>query len=107
MHRWNADIEARVRALYLHKVQEKYENEVKSIDTMIEHMTASRMIAREEKRKEKLKKQIAEVKEYDEILDHIANERIDINLDDGVKVNYEKVQTDHNGKKYKILAPIK
>ncbi len=44
---------------------------------------------------------------YDEILDHIANEHIDIDLDDGVKVNYEKVQTDHNGKKYKILAPIK
>ena len=74
---------------------------------MIEHMTDSRMIAKEEKRKEKLKKQIAEVKDYDEILDHIANEHIDIDLDDGVKVNYEKVQTDHNGKKYKILAPIK
>lgn len=107
MHHWNADIEARIRALYLHKVQEKYENEVKAIDTMIEHMTDSRMIAKEEKRKEKLKKQIAEVKDYDEILDHIANEHIDIDLDDGVKVNYEKVQTDHNGKKYKILAPIK
>ena len=43
----------------------------------------------------------------DDILDHIANERIDIDLDDGLKVNYEKVQTDHNGKKFKILAPIK
>ena len=107
MHHWNADTEARVRALYLHKVQEKYENEVKAIDTMIEHISDSRMIAKEEKRKEKLNKQIAEVKEYDEILDHIANEHIDIDLDDGVKVNYEKVQTDHNGKKYKILAPIK
>ncbi len=107
MHRWNPDIEARVRALYLHKVQEKYENEIKAIDTMIEHMTDNRMIAREEKRKEKLKKQIAEVKDYDEILDHIANDHIDINLDDGVKANYEKVQTDHNGKKYQILAPIK
>ncbi len=107
MHRWNADIETRVRALYLHKVQEKYENEVKAIDTMIEHMTDSRMIAKEEKRKEKLKKQIAEVKDYDEILDHIANEHIDIDLDDGVKVNYEKVQTDHCGKKYQILAQIK
>lgn len=52
-------------------------------------------------------KQIAEVKEYDEILDHIANEHIDIDLDDGVKFNYEKVQTDHNGKKYNILAAIK
>ncbi|MBO4458247.1 MAG: BREX-1 system adenine-specific DNA-methyltransferase PglX [Butyrivibrio sp.] len=107
MHRWNPDTEARVRAMYLHKVQEKYENEVKAIDTMISHMTDNRLIAKEEKRKEKLKKQIAEVKEYDEILDHIANEHIDIDLDDGVKVNYEKVQTDHTGKKYNILAPIK
>ena len=74
---------------------------------MIEHMTDSRLIAKEEKRKDKLLKQIAEVKEYDEILDHIANEHIDIDLDDGVKVNYEKVQTDHNGKKYNILATIK
>ena len=107
MHHWDANTAARVRAMYLHKVQEKYENEVKAIDTMIEHMSDNRMIAKEEKRKEKLNKQIAEVKEYDEILDHIANEHIDIDLDDGVKVNYEKVQTDHNGKKYKILAPIK
>lgn len=37
----------------------------------------------------------------------MANERIAIDLDDGVKVNYEKVQTDRNGKKYQILAPIK
>lgn len=28
-------------------------------------------------------------------------------LDDGVKKNYEKVQTDRNGKKFRILAEIK
>lgn len=52
-------------------------------------------------------KQIVEIKEYDERLDHMTNEYIDIDLDDGVKVNYEKVQTDRNGTKFKILAPIK
>ncbi len=107
MHRWNKDIEARVRTFYLHKAQEKYENEVKAIDAMIGHMTDNRMIAREKKRQTKLKNQIAEIVEYDEVLDHIANEHIDIDLDDGVKVNYEKVQTDSKGKKFKILAPIK
>lgn len=107
MHRWNKDTEARVRTFYLHKVQEKYENEVKAIDSMIEHMTDNRMIAREKKRMEKLKNQIAEIVDYDEVLDHIANEHIEIDLDDGVKVNYEKVQTDGKGKQYKILAPIK
>ena len=107
MHRWNKDTEARVRTFYLHKVQEKYENEVKAIESMIEHMTDNRMIAREKKRMEKLKNQIAEIVDYDEVLDHIANEHIEIDLDDGVKVNYEKVQTDGKGKQYKILAPIK
>ena len=36
-----------------------------------------------------------------------ALSRIDIDLDDGVKVNYEKVQTGQDGKKIEILAPIK
>lgn len=50
-------------------------------------------------------RQIAEVKEYDERLDHLAQEHID--LDDGVKANYEKIQTDRDGKVYQILTPIK
>jgi hypothetical protein len=36
----------------------------------------------------------------------LALSRIDINLDDGVKVNYEKVQTANDGKKYQVLAKI-
>ncbi|MEY8535907.1 BREX-1 system adenine-specific DNA-methyltransferase PglX [Blautia pseudococcoides] len=107
MHRYHADTIGRVRVSYLHRIQEKYENEVRAIDTMTLHMTDQRQIAIEEKRKEKLLKQIAEVKEYDEKLDHLAAEKIEIDLDDGVKVNYEKVQTDRDGMKYQILAPIK
>ena len=93
MQRYNADIIGHVRVSYLHPLQEKYENEVRSIDTMIDHMSDQR--------------QIAEVKEYDERLDHLAQEHIDIDLDDGVKVSYEKIQTDRDGKVYHILAPIK
>lgn len=52
-------------------------------------------------------KQLEELVDYEERLEHMANERIAIDLDEGVKVNYEKVQTDRNGKKYRILAPIK
>ena len=37
---------------------------------------------------------------------HLALSRIDIDLDDGVKVNYEKVQTASDGKKMQILAKI-
>lgn len=67
MHRWTAGAISRVRALYQHKVQEKYKNEIRAIDAMTSSMPDNRMIAREENRKKKLKKQIAEVKEYDEI----------------------------------------
>ena len=38
---------------------------------------------------------------------HLALSRIDIDLDDGVKVNYEKVQTGQDGKKIEILTAIK
>ncbi len=44
-------------------------------------------------------KQLKECKEYDEKMGHIAVSRIGIDLDDGVKVNYEKVQTDNNGER--------
>jgi hypothetical protein len=36
----------------------------------------------------------------------LALVRIDIDLDDGVKVNYEKVQTGTDGKKLEVLAKV-
>lgn len=106
MHRWNKNTIGRV-LMYLRKIQEKYEIEARAIDMLIGHMKDKRQEAAEEKRRDHLLKQIAEIKEYDERLDHMANESIDIDLDDGVKVNYEKVQIDRLSVKYPILAPIK
>ena len=51
--------------------------------------------------------------EYGQVLDHMANKFIDIDLDDGVKVNYAKFQgveivTDGGSKvKKNLLAPLK
>ena len=59
-----------------------------------------------QRREEKLVKQLKETKEYDEKIAHLALSRIDIDLDDGVKVNYEKVQTGQDGKKLDILGKI-
>ena len=107
MHRWNAETTTRVRALYLHPTQEKYENEVRALEAMIQGSSNNRQKAVWEKQREKLLKQIEEIKEYDEKIEHLSEEKIDIDLDDGVKRNYEKVQTDRNGKKFRILADIK
>lgn len=106
MHRYNEDTVGRV-LIYLQKLQNKYETEVRAIDAMLEHITDQRQAAAEEKRREHLRKQIEEVRDYDERLEHMANERVSIDLDDGVKVNYEKVQTDREGKRYQILTTIK
>ena len=106
MHRWDADTTGRV-LLYAQQIQQKYETEIRAIDMMLDHITDSRQASNEEKRREHLKKQLDELIDYEERLEHMANERIAIDLDDGVKVNYEKVQTDRNGKKFQILAPIK
>lgn len=106
MHRYHADTTGIVRVDYLHKVQKIYMNEIDRMQDMIENSSDNREISKAEKRKEKLIKQLKETKEYDAKIAHIANSRIDIDLDDGVKVNYEKVQTGKDGKQLSILGKI-
>ena len=72
----------------------------------IDNSRDSREVSKASKRKDKLQKQLKETKDYDAKLAHIALSRIEIDLDDGVKVNYEKVQTGRDGKKMQILAKI-
>ena len=106
MHRYNEDTTGKVRIDYLHKLQNRYENRIKLLQDNIVNSKDPKEVARSEKEIEKLTKQLKECKEYDEKLSHLANTRVSIDLDDGVKVNYEKVQTDAKGKKYQILAKI-
>ena len=106
IHRWNQDTEGRV-LLYLHKVQRKYETELRMLEQELDSLTDKHRIGQLEKRREHLEKQLAEVKAYDEKLDHMASEHLVMDLDDGVKVNYEKMQTDREGIRYPILAKIK
>ncbi|NLG05217.1 MAG: BREX-1 system adenine-specific DNA-methyltransferase PglX, partial [Clostridia bacterium] len=106
MHRYHADTTGLVRVDYLHKMQRVYESEVDRMKDLAENSKNAREVARAEKRREKLVKQLKETKEYDEKIAHLAPRRIEIDLDDGVKVNYEKVQTDTTGKIYHVLAKI-
>lgn len=105
MHRYNADTSGLVRADYLYKMEQVYESEIARMDDAIAN-GANREVAQATKRKEKLVKQLKECKDYDDRLGHIALARIPIDLDDGVKDNYDKVQTAPDGKKLAILAKI-
>lgn len=106
MHRYSADTTGVVRVDYLHKMQKIYMSEIDRMKEMAENSNNAREVAQAEKRREKLIKQLKETKEYDEKIAHLALSRIAIDLDDGVKVNYEKVQTGQDGKKLDILAKI-
>lgn len=105
MHRWNADTIGNVRVEYMHRIQRVYEKEITRMQEIIDNSHDNKEISNATKRKEKLQKQIKETKDYDAKIAHLALSRIDIDLDDGVKVNYEKVQT-ADGKKMQILAKI-
>lgn len=105
MHRYNADTSGLVRADYLYKMEQVYESEIARMDDAIANGT-SREVAQATKRKEKLVKQLKECKDYDDRLGHIALARIPIDLDDGVKLNYEKVQTGVDGRKQEILVKL-
>lgn len=105
MHRWNADTIGNVRVEYLHRIQRVYEKEITRMQEIIDNSHDNKEISNATKRKEKLQKQIKETKDYDAKIAHLALSRIDIDLDDGVKVNYEKVQT-ADGKKMQILVKI-
>ena len=105
MHRWNADTTGNVRVEYLHKLQRIYENEIRQSQDVAE-TGSGREVSAAQKRIEKLTKQLKETHDFDEKIAHLALSRIDIDLDDGVKVNYEKVQTGDDGKKIKVLTKI-
>ena len=107
LHRYNADTIGNLRIDYLHRIQRIYESESSRMQDTIDHSTNAREVATATKRREKLQKQLKECREYDEKIAHLALSRIELDLDDGVKVNYRKLQTAADGKFYEVLADSK
>ena len=113
MHRYDADTVGRVRTDYLHRAQKYVETAMQSAQYTIDNASSASEKSKATKAVTKYTKQLAEMKIYDEAIAHIANKRIEIDLDDGVKVNYEKfqgVEVAQEGKKalkVDLLAKIK
>ena len=110
MHRYEPSLVARIRTDYLHKTQKAIEQAIANCDNIINHSSSNSEITKATKDKNKLQKQLKETQEYDEALAHIANQNIEIDLDDGVKVNYAKfqnVEVSKEGKKSKKINLLK
>jgi len=89
MHRYNKELLAKMRIDYLHKLQEKLEIKRSMID--IESLSGKEKTDAMKQIKD-IDEKLEELKDYDEILKDKADQFIEIDLDDGVKVNYAKFE---------------
>lgn len=107
LYRYTSDTIGNLRVDYLHRIQRIYESEIDRMQDMIDHSANAREAAAAAKRKDKLTKQLKECRDYDEKIGHLALSRVELDLDDGVKVNYRKLQTAYDGEFYEVLADSK
>ncbi|MCW3779268.1 BREX-1 system adenine-specific DNA-methyltransferase PglX, partial [Levilactobacillus namurensis] len=102
LHRYEASELAMVRTDYLHALQGKYETRLEQLTELAANEPVISQKKRYEKARKHLDKQLQEVQKYDAPLQHLASQRIELDLDDGVLVNHQKLQGDE-----KILTKIK
>ena len=92
LHRYDKFTVARARTDYMHPLQRKYDGEIKRLEILSAETTDTREKNEYRKESEMLRAKMDECRIYDQIMAHIAHQQIALDLDDGVKVNYEKFQ---------------
>lgn len=98
MHRYTPDLLANMRTDYILPLMDKYSSRIEFLEREIPTLTGVQA-TKSRKELEKVKAQLKEISEYEPKIHHLADERISIDLDDGVKHNYELFKD--------VLAPIK
>ncbi len=88
MHRYQPDTIARIRTDYVHEQQARYRTAIEEITNRIESASGSDKV-KLTKKLNTLKSQNDEIHVYEEKIHHLADQMISIDLDDGVKKNYE------------------
>lgn len=110
LHRYRPDLLARVRTEYVHPQQQRFRARLDALDSELSSATPKEK-ARINKERKKVEAQAAELAVWEEALHHAADQMVELDLDDGVKVNYAKLQEAARGeglpKKVTLLTPIK
>ncbi|BAU29736.1 N-6 DNA methylase [Aneurinibacillus soli] len=100
LHRYSLETLAGVRVNYLHNLQTKYTHEEKVLNDRLTNPSLSRQEkTAAQKRIKLLRERQEELVEFDKRLASLANQRITLDLDNGVVANYAKLQD--------VLAKIK
>ena len=92
MHRYNKDTLNLIRSEYLHKTQYAIENALKNVEYIIQSSASAVERAKATKDRDRYIKQLNEMRIYYQALSHLALQKIEIDLDDGVKHNYQLFQ---------------
>jgi type II restriction/modification system DNA methylase subunit YeeA len=90
LHRYNEGTLARMRTEYAIPLQGKLSARIDHLEDEIAAAASTSQRTKLEKRHGTLRKQLEELRMFDEKLRHYADKRISLDLDDGVKVNYSK-----------------
>lgn len=90
LHRYNEGTLSRMRMEYVVPLQSRMQARIDQLSDDIAAATSSAQQKTLQKRKDKLTKQLEELRRFDEALRPYADQRIKLDLDDGVKVNYGK-----------------
>ena len=88
MHRYQPDTIARIRTDYVHEQQARYRTAIADLEQRIANASTSERV-KLNKQLKTLNDQATEIHEYEEKIHHLADQMISIDLDDGVKKNYE------------------
>jgi hypothetical protein len=88
LHRYNEGTLARMRTVYVTPLMGKLQQRMADLEDDIGRSSSSADKTRMTREKDKLVKQVIELRAFDEELRHLADQRITLDLDDGVKVNY-------------------
>jgi hypothetical protein len=86
MHRMDKFTPQRIRQDYLQRYQEWLRREIESLESEGEETLSGD----DAKRLDTLREAAADCREYDAILKNVADQQIEIDLDDGVQNNYPK-----------------
>lgn len=92
LHRYRADSVARLRTKYLHELQGRYRAEADDLDRRLEKAETNGEKVRLGKAAASLRERREEARLYEEKVQHLADQMISLDLDDGVKVNYARLQ---------------
>lgn len=90
MHRYDKTTISRIRTEYLHDVQQRLETRKIDLDQILNSDASTTELNKARKEMKTVEKQLAELVAYDEKLRHMADQQIEIDLDDGFKDNYPK-----------------